>query len=107
MSDSAPSSVSDSTDISDTIGSAFLSAALQSNPLTAPLAGSSALVAPAVKAAAGAGVTVATSAMANYVLIGVGIVLALGALLISQKQPIANITTAAAGAIRSGAGALA
>jgi hypothetical protein len=54
-----------------------------------------------------AGTVISTVFSANGVLIIVGIVLALGALLISQKQPIQNIVGAAAGAARSGAAALA
>jgi hypothetical protein len=47
-----------------------------------------------------------SSNAANYALIGVGIVLALGALLISQKQPMQNIVGAASSAARSAAGSI-
>lgn len=85
-----------------TLGSSMLAGAeaavLGSAGTTATGAAASAATSLATTAANAVG-----SSLANYVLIGVGIILAIGALLISQKQPIQNITSAALGAVKAGA----
>lgn len=97
MTDAAAPGAVGTADPTSALFSDALTGIIASNPLTAAVVGAGSVAVQGASAVKGAVV----SSAANWVLIGVGVVLALGALLISQQKPIANIVQAAGKGIGS------
>lgn len=90
-----------------TPGSAALQAIMAANPMASAVVSAVSSTKAAVGSTASAAGSLLTDHLANWALIAVGVVLGLGALLISQKSPTATIVEAATSAVRTGAATVA